>query len=205
MTILTWPAGIGISRVRWHARANTQSFTSPLNRTTQTRWQPGTLWTAGVSVAPMDEAQWRVFSAFVARMEGEAGRLYFGPPHAKAPRGSVAGTPVVNGANQTGSQLALKGFTSGAAGVLLTGDYIAVDVDGGRSLFLVTADVNADGSGNANVLIKPRIRLSPADEAAVITASPTCVMKLESDDTGGMDFDPGVLGVATVSLVEAFV
>ena len=46
---------------------------------------------------------------------------------------------------------------------------------------MVVADANSDGSGNATFTIEPSIRVSPADDAAIITASAACVMRLTAD------------------------
>lgn len=89
--------------------------------------------------------------------------------------GSFVGTPVVNGAGQqtinadgrTGS-INLRGFTANAVGVLLYGDIVTLNVTNalnpvsGDALsdlrqFVVLADINADGSGNATVPIYPPI------------------------------------------------
>jgi hypothetical protein len=86
--------------------------------------------------------------------------------------GSGAGTPVVNGAGQTGSALVINGLTPNAQNVYNAGDVFTLGVGGtpiyavnpvsGDTLsdlrqFVVTAPVNADGSGNGVVPIYPAI------------------------------------------------
>jgi len=82
--------------------------------------------------------------------------------------GTMAGTPVVDGANQTGTTVNLKGFTNSATGVLKAGDIIylqGVNFVGPTSYenlgyqegFVVQADVDADAGGKAAVTISPGI------------------------------------------------
>lgn len=114
--------------------------------------------------------------------------------------GAHGGTPLVNGGSQTGSSLVTDGWTASAA-ILKKGDIITIDSVNGVNpqsrastnvarQFVVTADVSADGSGNATIPIYPAITTSgafktvdagPADNAAITvlgTASATGVENL---------------------------
>lgn len=106
------------------------------------------------------------------------------PTHTVGPLG---GTPLVNGASQTGSSLVTDGWTAAAASRLKKGDIFTiagvykVNPVSGNTLtdleqFVVTADVSSDGSGNATIPIYPAITTSgayktvsasPADNAAI--------------------------------------
>jgi hypothetical protein len=101
--------------------------------------------------------------------------------------GPLGGTPLVNGASQTGASLVTDGWTASAANRLKKGDIFtiaavyAVNPVSGDTLshlqqFVVTADVASDGSGNATIPISPSITAtgayktvsaSPADNAAI--------------------------------------
>lgn len=81
--------------------------------------------------------------------------------------GTKAGTPLVNGASQTGSSLVTDGWTASSA-VLKRGDIITIEgvyrvhpetkqSTGVLQQFVVTEDVTADVSGNATVKISPSI------------------------------------------------
>jgi hypothetical protein len=156
----------------------TQLFRSPLNGVTQTVALDGDRWEASFELPPMLRAQAALWQSFFAKLRGRAGRFYAYDPDARAPRGTIAGTPLVNGASQTGSTLNIDGVTNGTT--LLEGDYIAFDTSVGRELKMVTADVTASGGAMA-VAISPPIRTSPANNETIITASPTCVMMLADD------------------------
>jgi len=82
--------------------------------------------------------------------------------------GAYAGTPLVNGANQTGDTLITDGWTASVNGLLKKGDTFTIDgvfeinpqnytSTGRLQAFTVTADVNSDASGNATIHITPSI------------------------------------------------
>lgn len=101
--------------------------------------------------------------------------------------GALGGTPLVNGASQTGASLITDGWTAAASGRLKQGDTFTIaDVyavnpqtrvsTGVLRQFVVTADVSSDASGNLTVAISPSITTSgayqtvdsaPADNAAI--------------------------------------
>lgn len=102
--------------------------------------------------------------------------------------GNLGGTPLVNGADQTGSSLTTDGWTASITDVLKKGDIITLDgvnavnpltgqSTGRLRQFVVTADVASDGSGNATIPISPSIVTSgprktvtgsPADNAVIL-------------------------------------
>lgn len=80
------------------------------------------------------------------------------------------GTPLVNGAGQTGTSLVLDGLT--VAYAIKAGMKFSVIVSSRRYLHVVTDDVTANGSGQATVTFAPMLRVSPADNATVEFAQP---------------------------------
>lgn len=95
--------------------------------------------------------------------------------------GAYAGTPVVNGANQTGSSLVTNGWTASIAGLLNVGDVFTVagvfavnpqnrQSTGQLQNFVVTSGAASDGSGNSTLAIYPPIVTSGAYQT--VTNSP---------------------------------
>lgn len=120
--------------------------------------------------------------------------------------GAYSGTPLVNGATQTGSSIALDGFGVSITGALKKGDIISFAgvnfvnpmtgvATSTTAQFVVTADANSNGTGQVTAPIYPAIVTSgpyktvsgsPADNAAVTIAgasgsSYTCDMLLHKD------------------------
>lgn len=95
--------------------------------------------------------------------------------------GQRGGTPLTNGAGQTGSLLITDGWTAAAANRLKRGDVFTLPgvyginpknrLSTGRlRRFTVTADVDSDGSGNATIPIFPTIITSGPEQT--VTAAP---------------------------------
>ncbi len=203
MAILTFP-DLPIAGIRWSLLANTQSFGSPLDGSTQTRELPGARWRAELTLGTLRPAQWRRLTAWAARMRGQAGRTYLSPTHAKVPQGAAGGTPRIAGAGQTGTVLILDGAAPGVAGWLREGDFLSFPLGAGMALHMVVADAGSTSSGNVSLTIEPPLRGSPASGAAVTVASPVAVMRLADDEQGVLDITPPQLGAMTLSLVESF-
>lgn len=96
--------------------------------------------------------------------------------------GTVAGTPVVNGANQTGSNLITNGWTV-TTSTLKQGDIIAVvGMDsvnpisyrdtGAYRTFVVTADATADGAGNMTIPVSPDINYDTTSTFQTVMNAP---------------------------------
>jgi hypothetical protein len=197
MAILSLPAAPLPASCRFGLISNTQVFASPLSGAAQTLEMPGARWFMRWKLPPMNEAEAAPWKAFLAKLRGQAGRFYgYDPIHVR--QGTGGGTPLVNGASQTGASLATDGWTPSAT-VLKAGDYFAFDTpDGRRELKVAAADVTADGAGAATVTFEPPIRVSPADNASILLTQPACVMMLrepeiawDSDEVRiyGFDFD----------------
>ena len=116
----------------------------------------------------------RAFLAAINRARREKLIWDIQHPHYLANYGVGGGTPLVDGASQTGSTLNIKGGPTTVTAWLRDGDLIAVA--GIQSPFDVVADANTDGTGDAAVSIHPPIFTGqePAD-AAVITITPNTI------------------------------
>jgi hypothetical protein len=95
--------------------------------------------------------------------------------------GAFAGTGVVNGASQTGSQIVTNGWTASITGLFNVGDVItfagvyAVNPQSRRSTgtlqnFVITATASSDVGGNATLSVYPAITTSGAYQT--VSASP---------------------------------
>ena len=162
--------------------SNTQIFTSPLSNNSQILELTGARWTASYTVANKTAANAGAWIAFLTKLRGQANSFYGYDPKRVAAQGNAGGTPLVKGASQTGNSLITDGWTNSVTNILKAGDMIAFDTTDGRELKMVTANANSDGSGNCTVSIEPSIRTSPANDATIIVATPTCVMRLQDDN-----------------------
>lgn len=178
MTILTFPTLLKSTPalIDWSLVSNTQSFSSPLSAAVQTVEMPGARWKAAFVMDNLTAADAALIQAFMAKLRGRAGRFYLWNFARPTPRGTIAGTPLVKGAAQTGTSLLIDGCTAGTT--LLAGDYIGVNSE----LKLVVGDATASVGGEMTLTIEPPLRSSPADNAPITTTRPTAVMMLAADE-----------------------
>lgn len=82
--------------------------------------------------------------------------------------GALGGTPLVNGAVSSGSSVVTDGWTASVTGVVKKGDVLTFSTvfavnpqnrvsTGQLQQFVVTADADSDGSGNATISVSPAI------------------------------------------------
>lgn len=181
---VTPPASPAPQRIELRAAAVTGVSVSPFTLQHQVYEYPGQLWQMDVALPPMRRAQAEPWIAFLLSLNGRKGTFYYGDPTGRIPRGAASGSPVVNGSGQSGQIISVRGFTPGVTGIMKAGDYIQV----GIYLYRILQDANSDGSGNASLDIWPRLRLSPADGAAIITSNTVGVWRMISDE---MPITPG--------------
>lgn len=96
-------------------------------------------------------------------------------PYWQIRHGAGGGTPLVNGANQSGSLLVIDGASINITNWLRAGDLI--QVAGAAVVFDGTADVNTNASGQASIPISPPIfqGQSPPDNG-VVTIDPAAIL-----------------------------
>ncbi len=202
MTTLTFPtlSRRGPTSWNWRKASNTQTFQSPLTGGVQTLVLPGARWACSATWDNLQADDRAKLLAFLASLRGTAGRFYLGNLGLLRPRGSLNySTPLIAGASQTGATLATDGWTVGAT--LLAGDMIGFNA--GAELRMVIADATANGSGVMSISLDEPIRVSPADNSAIVTAAPTCIMRLTADEIGS-DYRPGQFSSFSLDAIESF-
>ena len=154
---------------------------SPFNFKEQVFAFPADAWAGDITLRKMARAAAETWISFLLKLNGVEGTFLLGDPNAASPRGTPTGTPQVDGAAQTGKVLATKGWTNNSTGNLLEGDYIQLGTGATSRLHKVlTASVDADGSGLVSIDIWPRLRASPADSATITTSNCVGVFRLAS-------------------------
>jgi len=203
MAILTFP-NIKPQQVRWGLRSHTRYFESPLNRSVQTVESPGAQWVATLKYTVLNRTDAATMRSFLVQLRGMNGRFYLHDHSMETPLGNPSGSPVVNGAGQTGNTLNTTGWSASTTGLLLPGDYIGIGSGTTTELKLVTQQVDSDASGNATITFEPPIRTSPGDATSVVYNKPTAIMRVVNDEEIMWDVIPGDLYSLTLECIEAF-
>lgn len=127
--------------------------------------------------------------------------------------GALGGTPLVNGSNQSGNSINLKGFTANVTGVLNVGDKLQFQGCGmvhpvlqvtyaDLTAFTVAQTVNSDGSGNVTVpLTEPieygtpyaNVSALPLDGATVYVWGQSTTSTPGQSAIAGLTFSTGIL------------
>ncbi|MEI6317412.1 MAG: hypothetical protein WCS09_02780 [Pseudomonadota bacterium] len=143
----------------------------------QVRSRGGHRWTFRLGWAGLTQDQWQDLFGFLSAQRGQYETFEFTPRFQN--RGSWAGSPVISGGSQTGRSVALEDFTAAATNVARRGDFIRFGNH--NKVYMVTADVSADGSGNATLSIEPALFASPADGSSLTISQVPFRVGLTSD------------------------
>jgi hypothetical protein len=178
---LTLPTATGIRTQNWGLRRITSLTQSPFTLQQQVYQHSGEQWNTTMTLPPMLKDNASIWLSFFLQLRGVRGTFKLGDQDRKTIQGTATGTVRVNGASQTGNQVALDGFTASRANVFKAGDYIQIN----SYMYMVTEDVSADGSGEANVKIEPALRQGIEtinDDTLVVYLNTTTIMRLDSND-----------------------
>lgn len=184
MSTITWPSAVVPADFEFGLRSNTQVFVSELSGYVQTRELPGARWTVSIRMPPLERANGGAdMETFLAKLRGQANRARLPIWRRASPRGTWAGSPVVDNEvgsptlTQTGASLWLRGFSASAT--VKAGDYFNLGANG--QLLMVVADGTADGGGDLQITFEPVMRASPADATAIVTTNPVLPFAVLSD------------------------
>jgi len=182
---------------------NTVGITqSPFTYAQQAVAHSGQRWECDVTLPQMSRADAEQWIAFLVSLRGQFGTFTLGDPVGASPRGSAGGTPLVNGASQTGGTLNIDGCTASQTGWLKAGDYIQLGTAGTATLHKVLADADSNGSGEVSLDIWPYIRTAPADDATVVVTNTVGRFRLASNQQNWNINEASIFGM-TFGGVEA--
>lgn len=167
---LNTPTNIGIANITFSAENVVAISQSPFTLSQQIIAHKGQRWSASISLPPMKRVDAEEWIAFLLSLNGPVGTFLLGDPNGVNPQGSAsvtAGTPLVNGADQTGDTLSIDGLPVSVSGYLKAGDYIQLGSGVTSSLYKVLTTTNTNSLGQATLDIWPRLRTATIDNQAV--------------------------------------
>lgn len=179
---LSEPTSIGIAQIDFTARNAISLAASPFSFKQQVFQHSGQSWGLSVSIPPCKKDLAEPWVSFLVGLKGQFGTFLMGDPNNTTPQGEAGGTPLVNGAGQSGDELIIDGATISQTGWLKAGDYIQLGSGSSATLHKVLQDVDTDSGGNATLDIWPSIRTAPADNATVTLTSCKGVFRLSTNN-----------------------
>lgn len=193
---LSLPTHTGIAQIELRAINAVVQSRSPFSFASQVFAYSGQMWQADVTLPPMKRADAEQWIAWLVSLRGAYGSFLLGDPLGAVARGVATGTPLVNGADQTGGSLIIEGASNSITGWLKAGDYIQLGTGTSARLHKVLADANSDDSGNVSLDIWPHIRIAPADNAAVTVSNAKGLFRLSSNEQAWSINEASIYGIS---------
>lgn len=181
-------------RIRPETESVVAVSTSPYTYVDQVYAWPGQRWHFQVQYSALSREEAEELISRLIALNGREGTLLVGDASARTPRGAASGNPVVDGADQSGNTLAVRGFTPSVSGQLKRGDYLQIGDGSAARLYKCLSDADSDADGKAVLDIWPNLRPpAPADGAALIFNDAKGVFRLVEnripwDVAGAMDW-----------------
>lgn len=182
---LAFPTATGVANIVLRGVNAVSVSRSPFTFKEQVISHQGQRWEAEITLPAMKRDLAETWNSFLLSLEGQRGTFLMGDPNGGTARGSAAttaGTPVVNGADQTGSSLDVDGLPASATGYLKAGDYIQLGGGSSATLHKVLKDVDSNTLGQASIDIFPAIRTAPSDDASIVVSNAQGVFRLATNE-----------------------
>jgi len=179
---LTLPTVTGFTTQNFGLTNTISVSISPFTKQEQVYQHDGQQWKATFTLPSMLKDNASVWLSFLLSLRGRRGTFKIGDQDRKTIQGVATGTILVNGASQTGNAINLDGFAVSTSNVFKAGDYIQIN----SYLYMVSADVNSNGSGEATVYVEPSLRSGIEtinDGNTVIYTNTTTLMRLDTNFT----------------------
>ena len=168
----------------------------------QVRQIGGQYWKLSASYPPMTRTDFAPIWAFMVKQRGSFDTFTVVPPVIGTPQGPGGGTPLVDGASQTGRTIVTDGWpTGGTLTILKAGDFIKFANH--TKVYMVTADATCDTNGDSTISIEPALLTSPANDTAITYSSVPFTVYFDGDI---VEFSTDQTGVYQfkIDLCEAF-
>jgi len=147
---------------------NLVSVSTSLRR--QVRSRGGQRWLFTVTFPPLTRADMASIYAFSVKQKGQYETFNWVPTTIGTTRGITSESPVVDGALAVGvAQASVDGLTASTANILRSGDFFKFS--GHSKVYMVTADMSSDGSGDATLSFSPNLESAVANNETITTNS----------------------------------
>ena len=194
---MDWPTTMIPSACSVALKKISVQFRSPLNGTLQAVEIPGERWTMALQLPARklsNSGEAEALLAYLAGGQNQINCWHFARPR---PRGTITGSPTVNGGAARGDTSMV--LTTVAGYTLLAGDLFKA----GNQLFQSRSDATADGGGSMTVYLVNRVRAAIANGAGVTLEQPKIAFVCVSD-ANAVTYRPGVQESPAIDLEEVF-
>lgn len=159
-------------------------------------------WKLHFTYGVMEKTDYLDLWAFLNAQRGQYDTFTAFVPAGISPRGSWGGTPLVNGAAAAGAAtVAIDGLTPSAAGSGKRGDWIKFN--GHTKVYQLSADADANGSGQATLALMPALAAALADNEPIVFSSVPFTLILASDEQD-LALQPPTQGTLAFDAIEDY-
>lgn len=191
----TFPSTQGLRGLNF-SNSQANSITTSISGRRQVKSQGAQLFSFTAQTPPMTTAEYKEVMGFFAAQEGQFGSFQIVLPNISTPAGSVTGNVLnVNGAQTAGDKtITVDGGVINQTGYLKKGDVVRFTAKGGTpqigsKVYILTADADTNGSGQATLNIEPGLIEAIADDTDVETNDVQFTVYKSSPET---EFQTGV-------------
>lgn len=174
MTTFSYP-NIEPSVQEWSLKNFTAIHESPFNGEIATQDRDGEHWLLRMAYNDLEGERRHELLAFLYKLNGPQHRFTI-KDFSYVRLGAGGGSPLVQGAGQTGKNLIIDNASISVTDWLKAGDKISV----AGLLHSVDEDVNTSGTGVATIIVSPRIFVAPTNNEAVEITTPINTFLLAS-------------------------
>lgn len=185
---LSLPSAFKSSKITIAAENLVGVFTGQYDLSEQVYEFPGKRWHLTIECPAMSPQNAEQIVGWLLALNGRAGTFYCNDTSHRAPYGVATGTPTVNGTQTAASQdLLTTGWTASVTGILKAGDWVQVGTGSTMRLHKVCFDANSDASGNADLIVWPRLRGAYAGGTSIVTTNASGIFMLKADPSWDID------------------
>ena len=196
------PEGIGFSKAKWGLKRSVAISESPFTGKQQTYQYQYALWTATLSLPPMNNILAGRWTAFIIKLQGRRGTFLLGNPDYKlkgaASDKHVLATDIEVGANS----ISLRTLYPRTPNTYRAGDFIQIGAGATANLYMVTDDANTSQNKIVSINIEPSIRAAASAETEINYTNPKAVFRMDKNDIT-WDTDKNRIYTITFSCTEA--
>jgi hypothetical protein len=195
----TIPGVTSPSSIEWNPQEKVGEVDATFGYQSQVWDWMQSMWMGQVSFPPMNRWSSDAWSSFLMEARGGVNAFMLGDPKAAIPKGNPQGTPVINGAGQTGYSLVTNGWTPSKFRLLMVGDNLQI----GNRLYRVLDTVNSDSGGNATINLWPNLRDQPVSGAPLILHNAKGLFRLATSTGNKFSTNVGNYGFTGFAIREA--
>jgi len=178
---LTFPTSFGLSSFSIELKRAVAVTTSQFSFKQQVQEHPGEAWQISGSLDLLNREQSEEYEAFMLMLAGRVGTFLFSPPGSETPRGAATGTPLVNGAGQTGREINTDGWTPDVTGILKAGDFVQFGSGSTATLHKQLIDADSDSGGLVALMLAPKVVSAPDDGSTLVVTNAAGVFRLSAN------------------------